>query len=109
MWVASKVCASECPVAKASELQALIPSLKAADIVSMERWQRTRWFWSTVFHCCFRQRLFPLWHRRACREGQKRARKGGSSAFVTRSDWSVDAACAGSFFLPGCQMPACSD
>ena len=48
-------------------------------------------------------------HLRACREGRKRAREGGSGLFVTRSDWSVDAACAGSFFMPGCQLPACSD
>ena len=36
MWVASKICASECPVAKAEQLEALI-GIKKADIVQMER------------------------------------------------------------------------
>jgi hypothetical protein len=37
MWVASKICASECPVAKAEELESLI-GIEKRQIVEMERW-----------------------------------------------------------------------
>lgn len=37
MWVASKICASECPVAKAEQLESLI-GIGKIEIVEMERW-----------------------------------------------------------------------
>ena len=37
LWVASKVCANECPVAKAEQLERLI-GVHRKDVVEMERW-----------------------------------------------------------------------